>query len=167
MNLTMAALLQVSLTLAGAEAQNAPEEGTYDWAHQQVTKTGEPMFILVGAKWCPACVKMKNQVVPVIKRRGLFRKCAYAYVDLDQEKRLGQELTARGPIPQMIMYRRTPKGWVQSKVIGGRSVEALESFINETIALDQKEKATIRNASESKKSPHRQAQKAEVSTRST
>lgn len=167
MNLTMAALLQVSLTLTGADAQNAPKEGTYDWAHQQVTKTGEPMFILVGAKWCPACVKMKNDVVPVIKRRGLFRRCVYAYVDLDQEKRLGRELTNRGPIPQMIMYRRTPKGWVQRKVIGGRSVEALESFINETIALDQKEKATIHNASESKRSPHRQARKAEVSKRST
>ena len=168
MNLTMAAFLQVSLALTGAEAKDAPKEGTYDYAHKQVVKTGEPMFILVGAKWCPACVKMKRDVVPVIKRRGLLRKVAYAYVDLDQEKQLGRELTGRGPIPQMIMYRRTRKGWVQRKVIGGRSPEAVESFINETVALDAKEQEEIRHASQTKqKSSPRQAKKTEAGKRST
>jgi thioredoxin-like negative regulator of GroEL len=168
MNLTMAAFLQVSLALTGAEAQNAPQKGTYDYAHKQVSETGEPMFILVGAKWCPACVKMKRDVVPLIQRRGLFRKVAFAYVDLDKEKRLGRELTGRGPIPQMIMYRRTQKGWVQSKVIGGRSPDAVESFINQAVALDTKEKEEIRNASQTKqKSSPRQAKNTEAGKRST
>ena len=140
MNLTMAAFLQMSLVLTGADVQDAPQKGTYDWAHQEVSKTGGPMFVLVGAKWCPACVKMKEKVVPVIKRRGLFRKVAYAYVDLDKEKRLGRELTNRGPIPQMIMFRKTAKGWVQDKVIGGRSVEAVETFIQKAVAAGRKGK---------------------------
>lgn len=158
MNLTMAAFLQVSLVLAGGNATDSPRTGTYDWAHQQVTKTGQPMVILVGAKWCPACVEMKENVVPVIKRRGIFRKVVFAYVDLDQEKRLGRELTNQGPIPQMITFRRTDKGWVQSKIIGGRSAKAVEAFINETVARDEVERQPTESAQKTKEPTLRQAQ---------
>ncbi len=167
MNLTMATFLQLSLVLSGGEATNSPRIGTYDWAHKEVTETGQPMFVLVGAKWCPACVEMKENVVPVIRRRGLLRKVVYAYVDLDEEKRLGRELTSRGPIPQLITFRRTDKGWIRSKIIGGRGPRVVEAFINETLTLDQREQQAMKEAKGSEQPGSRQAQQSHRDGRST
>jgi hypothetical protein len=100
------------------------------------------MVILVGADWCPACVAMKNETVPAAKQRGLLKKVAYAVVNLDRQKELAQQLMADGPIPQFIMYRKTRDGWLRKKLIGGQSVETIEAFINEGVAMDDKAKTT-------------------------
>jgi thioredoxin-like negative regulator of GroEL len=95
------------------------------------------MLVLVGAKWCPACVQMKNSVVPQLKKRGSLSQVAFAQVDIDQEHELGRQLVKGGAIPQLLMYRNTDAGWRVRRVIGGRSVQQVEDFIAEGIALDE------------------------------
>ncbi len=127
-SLGFAVILQASLALTGTDG--------YAEAHQAVTQTGRPMLVVVGADWCPACQALEKTVIPQVRQRGLLRRVAFAIVNLDHDRELGQELTAGGPIPQMLMYRKTASGWKMRRLIGNQSVEAVESFINEGLVVD-------------------------------
>lgn len=142
-SLGFAAMLQVTLALTGTDG--------YAEAHQMVKETGRPMLVVVGADWCPACQTLEKTVLPQVRKRGLLRRVAFAVVNLDHEQELGQQLTAGGPIPQMLMYRKTANGWKMRRMVGNQSVEAVESFINEGLALD--EDAKKKQKSEPKKEP--------------
>lgn len=134
--------LTLSLVMQMALLGAAPNtEASYAQAHEITTKTGRPMLILVGAKWCPACVQMKNRVVPQLKRLGSLSEVSYAEVDLDRDRELGRLLTKGGPIPQLLMYRKTQMGWRLRRIIGGQTVENADRFIAEGVALDRASKA--------------------------
>ena len=138
-SLTLATILQASIIAVGAD--------DYAAAQRETTDTGRPMVILVGADWCPACQTMKNEVVPQVKRRGLLGRVAYAVVNLDRQKDLGQQLVADGPIPQFIMYRKTRDGWKRRRLVGGQSTETVEAFIKEGLELDKNDKLARNDAS--------------------
>ena len=131
-SLSLVAVMQAALFATDAE--------NYADAHRKTTKTGRPMVVLVGADWCPACKTMEKKVIPQVKRRGVLRRVAFAIVNLDRERRLGRQLTRGGPIPQLIMYRRTGSGWKRRTLIGGQSVDKVASFIDEGVKLDAQEK---------------------------
>lgn len=133
-SLAFAAILQASIMATGA--------ADYADARRETTETGRPMVILVGADWCPACVTMKNEIVPKAEKRGLLKKVVYTVVNLDHQKELGRQLVENGPIPQMIMYRKTDKGWLRRKLIGQQSVENIEAFINEGVTLNDQTEVT-------------------------
>ncbi|MCX7428440.1 MAG: thioredoxin family protein [Planctomycetia bacterium] len=138
-SLTLATILQASIIAVGAD--------DYAAARRETTDTGRPMVILVGADWCPACQTMKNEVVPQVKRRGLLGRVAYAVVNLDRQKDLGQQLVADGPIPQFIMYRKTREGWKRRRLVGGQNAETVEAFIKEGLELDKNDKLAHNDAS--------------------
>lgn len=130
--------LTLTIAMQAALLGAAPSEDmSYAKAHETTTKTGQPMVILVGAEWCPACVQMKNSVVPQLKERGALKSVSFAEVDLDRERELGRQLTKGGPIPQLLMYRKTRLGWRLRRIIGGQSVEKVDRFITEGVALDR------------------------------
>lgn len=107
---------------------------TYDHARQETMKTGKPLLVFIGAEWCGACVQMKNNVIPVLKKSRLFNKVAFAAVDFDENKDLGKKLTAGGPIPQTILFCKDKKGWHSHKLIGGQNLATVESLIKESLA---------------------------------
>lgn len=143
--LSLHAVLQVSILLTGAE--------TYAEAHRVTTETGQPMVVLVGADWCPACQRMEKSVLPQLRRRGVLGKVAFAIVNLDRQRTLGRQLTGGGPIPQLVMYRRTNNGWKRRKLIGAQSVSKTETFIQQGVKLNEAEKtaAGAENTHPSKK----------------
>jgi len=106
---------------------------SYADAHKETTETGRPMVVMVGADWCPACQVMKNTILPEVRKRGILRKVAFALVNLDREGELGGQLTGNGPIPQLLVYRRTADGWRLRRLIGGQDVQTVEKFINEGV----------------------------------
>jgi len=83
---------------------------------------------------------MKKDVLPEVKRHGILRNVAFAEVDLDEERELGSELTDGGPIPQIVVYRKTPVGWRLRRLIGGQDVRTVEQFILQGVQDDQKDK---------------------------
>ena len=99
-------------------------------------KTGKPMLVMVSTEWCPACQVMKRRILPQIRERGLLRRVAFASVNPDNEGELSRQLTGGGPIPQLVMYRKTPRGWVRYVMVGSQPVENVEQFINQGIAVD-------------------------------
>ncbi len=140
--LSVAVILQAALLAAESE--------DYSEAHKLVAETGKPMVIMVGADWCPACEVMKQNVIPQVKQHGVLRKVAYAVVNLDRERELGRQLTGGGPIPQIIMYRKTSDGWLRKKLVGSHSPETVEAFINEGVQMDDEAKKVQPVSHESK-----------------
>ena len=139
-SMLLATIAQVALTLAGADAATA-EFPSYAEARRVTTETGKPMVVMVSTDWCQPCQVMKKTILPRIRERGLLRKVAFALVNPDHDRELAQQLTGGGPVPQLVMYRKTSDGgWQRCKLVGGQSVEAVEKFINEGLAQEEVEK---------------------------
>jgi thioredoxin-like negative regulator of GroEL len=101
----------------------------YDVAYAQAQENGKPLVVLVGAEWCPGCVKMKNQVIPVMKSNGSLEKVQFAQVNTDNDPELAEQLMRGQSIPQLIMYTKTDTGWKRHQMTGPKSVSEVESFI--------------------------------------
>jgi thiol-disulfide isomerase/thioredoxin len=117
----------------------ASSEKSYAEAHQQVLKSRTPMVVMVTADWCPACQTMKSTVIPQVRQHGLLRKVLFTTVNVDRERELGKRLVAGGPIPQLLMYRRTRDGWRLRRLVGGHSTATVEEFINQGVELNDRD----------------------------
>ena len=144
-----AGILQVAIFATGADAaaaQALPNSGktepavaksdSYKEAHRVTTETGKPMVVMVGTDWCGPCQMMKKTICRAWRERGSLRKVAFAIVNADRDRELAEKLTDGGPVPQLVMFRKTSQGWMRRKLIGGQSVEAVEEFIKEGLAQD-------------------------------
>lgn len=129
MGLGATVVLQLALLATSGE--------TYAEAHKTTTEKGCPLVVVIGATWCPACQEMKTSVIPEVKRHGILQKVAYAEVDLDEDRELGAELTNGGPIPQIVMYRKTQLGWRLKRLIGGQDVRSVEQFIAQGVEAEK------------------------------
>jgi thiol-disulfide isomerase/thioredoxin len=134
-----ATAVQVALLLSGGETKTADAE-TYTEARRTTVETGKPMVIMVGTEWCGPCQAMKKTILPRVREHGLLKKVAFATVDADREGQLAQEITGGGPVPQLVMYRKSSTGWLRKKLIGRQSTEEVEKFINEGLAANDHEK---------------------------
>ncbi|MGO9111054.1 MAG: thioredoxin family protein [Thermoguttaceae bacterium] len=117
-------------------AIGASDGETYTEAHQVSMKSGKPMLVMVSTEWCPACQVMKRRILPQIRERGLLSRVAFATVNPDQDRDLSRQLIGNGPIPELVMYRKTPRGWIRRVLVGGQSVENVEQFINQGTVVD-------------------------------
>ena len=158
-SLGLALVLQASMIGAHGD--------TYTQAHRLTVKTGRPMVVLVGAEWCPACKVMKDTVIPAVKKRGGLNKVSFAVVDIDEEQELGKTLISRGPIPQLLMYRKTPIGWRLRRIVGGQSVKSVETFVETGIELDEATKSAQEQKTESQEEPSLVLRKQPVSLTAT
>lgn len=122
MSLSLCTVLQLSMMTAGAN--------TYAEAHKATAETGRPLVVLVGADWCPACERMKNSSIPQVEK-GLLSKVSFATINTDRESKLARKLMSGGPIPQLIMYRKTAQGWRRHSLVGAQSPRAIESFLKQ------------------------------------
>jgi thioredoxin-like negative regulator of GroEL len=119
--LTLSLLLQISAFTT---------DGThYAKAYETTVSTGQPLVVLVGAEWCPACQQMKNSVIPQVKRQGGLDKVAFAYVNTDADRNLAGKLMQGGSIPQLILYRKTSTGWTRQQLTGAHGAEETKDFI--------------------------------------
>ena len=133
--LTLSLLLQISaFTIDGNH---------YSKAYDTMVSTGQPLVVLVGAEWCPACQQMKNSVIPQVKRQGGLDKVAFCYVNTDADRNLAHKLMQGGSIPQLILYRKTPTGWTRQQLIGRHGAEETQNFIGKA-GLETSPKLTSR-----------------------
>ena len=132
-------LIQAAILTTGADGGPAAAE-SYAEAHRTTTQTGKPMVVMVSTDWCPPCQMMKKTVMPRVRERGLLRRVAFAVVNPDRDRELADQITGGGPIPQLVMFRRTHNGWIRQKLVGGQSVETVEEFISEGLAQDAADK---------------------------
>ena len=131
-SLSLAVILQGMIVASGGD--------TYSEAYRATAKTGRPMVVMVSAEWCPACKTMEKNVIPKIKERGRLAQVSFAIVDLDRQQELGKKLTRGGPIPQLLMYRKTRAGWRLRRLTGGHSLRKVETFIDDGLKSDEANK---------------------------
>jgi thioredoxin-like negative regulator of GroEL len=136
-----AAIVQFAFALTGADpGAVSPDAYPYAEAHRATEATGKPMVVMVSTDWCQPCQVMKKTILPRVRERGVLRKVAFAVVNPDHDSKLAEDLTGGGPIPQLVMFRKTATGWKRQKLVGGQSVETVEKFINDGLAQDEEEK---------------------------
>ncbi len=140
-----ATVVQVALALSGADGATLDAQ-TYAEAYRATTENGKPMIVMVSTDWCPPCQTMKKTILPRVRERGLLKKVAFAMVNPDRDGELAKKLIGGGPIPQLVMFRKTADGWKQRKLVGGQSVESVEQFIKEGLAQDEAEKKAAKKA---------------------
>jgi thioredoxin-like negative regulator of GroEL len=148
-----ATLMQAALMLTGADAKPL-EANTYAEARQVAEKSGKPVIVMVGTDWCSPCQMMKKTILPRVREHGLLRRVAFAVVNPDRDSKLAEEITGGGPIPQLVMFRKTPTGWVRKKLVGGQSVETVEEFINEGLASDAADKKVDKKSEDDESMHH-------------
>jgi len=128
--LTLATVVQLSML-------GAVDGSTYAEAHQEAVDTGKPIVVMVGTTWCGPCQQMKKSVLPQIQQQGGFKDVAFALVDADSEKALARQITGGGPIPQLVMFRKTDDGWKRRKLVGLQNTGSVQEFINSGVALSK------------------------------
>ena len=143
----MTSLVFATVLCAATSVSDASDAATYTQAHRITSETGKPMVIMVGTDWCGPCQNMKKNVLPKLRKRGMLSKVAFAIVNADRQGKLAKKLTGGGPVPQLIMYRRSANGWKRRKLVGGQSVEKVETFIKQGLAVDRADKKAAEEAS--------------------
>ncbi len=103
---------------------------SYREALDRMTKTGQPLVVLVGADGCPACRQMKTAVSPEVRRRGGFENVVYVEINSDREPALAGKLLRGSAIPQLVMYRKTQDGWKSERLTGSQNAADVEQFIS-------------------------------------
>ena len=116
-------VLQISAVTGGAQG--------YKDAYEQAEKTGQPLVVLVGADWCPACQTMKHSVIPQLAQQGVLSKVSLAVVNTDHEKSLAGKLMQGGSIPQLVMFHKRGGVWQRQQLIGAQTPSATASFLNQ------------------------------------
>jgi len=140
-------LVFATVLCAATSVSSTSDTATYAQAHRITTKTGKPMVIMVATDWCGPCQNMKRNVLPKVRKRGMLSKVAFAVVNADRQGKLAKKLTGGGPVPQLIMYRKSANGWKRRKLVGGQSVEKVETFIKQGLAMDRADKKAAKEAS--------------------
>jgi thioredoxin 1 len=64
--------------------------GTFEQAKLNAKESGKPMFVMVHASWCPACKKMKRNVLPAKETGDLFNS-SYINVMVDYDSDEGKQ----------------------------------------------------------------------------
>lgn len=101
----------------------------YEVAYQNSVTTGRPLVVLLGADWCPACVKMKKSVLPEVERSGALDGIEFTYVDVDRRPELSRALSRGSAIPQLIRFQRRGDQWESQLLTGAHSPNKVAQFI--------------------------------------
>ena len=120
-SLALAAVVQLSVLAA-------PPQG-FQQAYQKSIKSGQPLVVLLGAEWCPACKQMDGKILPEVAKRGGFKGVECAYIDVDQERELAGKLARGGSIPQLIRFEKKSEGWERDYLIGAQSAQKVTKFV--------------------------------------
>jgi len=121
-------LLQTVCLTTGAD--------TYSEAYKKMEASGQPMVVVVGADWCPACVRMKGSTIPALVNGGHLENVPVAFVNVDREPQLARQLMRGGTIPQIMVFRNTAGGWHRRQLTGGASTGSVLAMVNEARKLE-------------------------------
>lgn len=132
-------MFEIALMLAALGQTGAsPEPSTYSDAYNQSQETGQPMLVVVGAEWCPSCVKMKHGPLSNLLRRGRLKRVHVATVDSDKQRTLAKRLMRGTMVPQVIVFAKTPEGWHREQATGLQSEEQVTAMVDRAVARQAK-----------------------------
>lgn len=122
----MTSLIAVSIVQATLMAAPADE---FSAAYARSVANDRPLVVVLGAKWCPACVVMKNSVIPEVAKKGGLKDVEYVYVDVDSQPQLTKKIARGSAIPQLLRFEKQGDKWDSKYLIGGQTAEKVTEFI--------------------------------------
>lgn len=140
----MNGIILTAIALASTTAVNSTD---YKTAFEKADTTGRPMVVLVGAKWCPGCVVMKDQTIPSLKRNGKLDNVTFVNIDYDNQPALAEKLMRGQSIPQLLIFRKTDAGWKRSQMVGALSEDEAANFISKAV---KKQEVALETTTEKK-----------------
>ena len=120
----LAVALVMQTSLLGADA-------TYAEAYQDAQQTGRPLVVLVGADWCPHCVRLKNDIIPVVRKRGEMDHVVFVALDADDQPKTARKIMTGRSLPQLVMYRKSGSEWQRYQLTGAPSADKIASFLQQ------------------------------------
>lgn len=133
LGITLAIMMQVSAVGGTPTA--------YGTAFKTATETGKPMLVLVGTDWCPACVTMKQSVIPRLQRAGILKDVVYTEVNADNQPTIAHKIMSGGGYPQLALYRKTKEGWRRQILIGVQSDSTIQTLVDRAVAAQKAEES--------------------------
>lgn len=125
---SLALAVMVPLSVLSASPENAPPRKLID-AYQRSVKTGQPLVVMLGADWCPACLEMRDETLPQVDKAGGMEGVEFAYLDVDRHRKLAGKFSCADAVPQLVRFDRTRKGWKSRCLVGAKSVKEVTSFL--------------------------------------
>ena len=120
-------LMNVVLQVAVVGA--APQTHQTDYAAAKEKAKPQPVVVLVGAEWCDACMVMKNEVMPAVKKAGALKDVLYFYVDVDNDPKMAKRFLKGNSIPQLVRLEKQEKGWHIDRLTGAHRPEKVVKFV--------------------------------------
>jgi thioredoxin-like negative regulator of GroEL len=113
-------------------------DSSYHTALRQAQEQQKPLFVLIGATWCPGCQTMKQRVIPSLVQSGALKGVSFAHVDADSEAAIAQQLMRGGLIPQLIAFSRKADGqWHREQITGETSAANVRSLIERAVKAQE------------------------------
>lgn len=107
---------------------------SYKDAYQRAARERLPLVVFVGAKWCPACRKMEQSVIPNLPKSLILQKAVFARLDYDQDTKLAQAVTGGGALPQVVIFPPQGSNGKLRRVVGAQPVEKLFQFLRDGLS---------------------------------
>ncbi len=107
-----------------------PQE--FGTAKRNAEENGNPLIVVVGAEWCPACVQMKNNTMPQVEHSGALADAEFTYIDYDEHPELAKKLMSGQTIPQLMrfQYKQQDQQWTVRRYQGSPgSFQQVSGFI--------------------------------------
>ncbi len=136
LGITLAVLLQASVV--------GETRTDYNSAFRTAAETGKPMLVLVGTDWCPACVTMKQSIMPRLLRAGHLRDVVYTEVDADAQPGVARRIMSGGGYPQLALYRKTKDGWRRQLLVGLQSEQTVETLVERAVEAQKSEQDEVK-----------------------
>ncbi len=102
---------------------------SYANAFKKAQASDRPLVVIVTATWCAPCQVMKNQTIKQVMDKDGFENVILAFVDVDQEPSLAQNLTKGKGIPHVVVFEKRETQWKRRTLFGVQTAETLQSFI--------------------------------------
>jgi len=101
---------------------------TYKEAYDESMKTGKPLFVILGATWCPACLQVKAVVSRLPP--AVMSKVVYAYVDIDSDSKSAKLLQTGNSIPELILFKKDGEEWKRRTTFGAKNAADLIKLLS-------------------------------------
>ena len=125
----------LTIVMTGVNAPGVVSDSTdYASAYQSAQEKNQPLVVVVGAEWCPACVNLKQTTIASMEASGELQEVSLAVVDQDAQPDLARQIKQGEMIPQIVVFHKTQNGWRRSQLTGFQSAGPIRSLIRKTAA---------------------------------
>ena len=124
----------LTVILASVTSEH-PRSTDYATAYKEAMAKKQPLMVVVGAEWCPACNVLKDSTIQPMLTTGDLDQVSVAVVDRDAQPELANQLTKGDKmLPQIIMFTQKDSGeWERRKLMGYQPRQPVRNLVRAAI----------------------------------